>query len=159
MDLADAVERIGGIRSRLDRRLDAADELVGLAVRRLVSEPFEVLSKGLNPSRFDSWSTGARSKVARQFGSSSDLMLEVLSRSINPDRGDLSSMLASAGDVIAAGDGAAGVSIPDDVNVVAEYPIALVADAPNPAGAQAFIDFVVGSSGQKILAAYGFGSP
>ena len=62
-------------------------------------------------------------------------------------------------DVIAAGDGAAGVSIPDDVNVVAEYPIALVADAPNPAGAQAFIDFVVGSSGQKILAAYGFGSP
>ena len=60
-------------------------------------------------------------------------------------------------DVIAAGDDAQGVPIPDDINVVAEYPIALVADAPNAAGAQAFIDFVLSPSGQKILAAYGFG--
>ena len=60
-------------------------------------------------------------------------------------------------DVIAAGDAAQGVPIPDDINVVAEYPIALVADAPNAAGAQAFIDFVLGPAGQKILAAYGFG--
>jgi molybdate transport system substrate-binding protein len=62
-------------------------------------------------------------------------------------------------DVIAAGDSAEGVPIPADVNVVAEYPIAVVAEAPNPAGAQAFVDFVLGSSGQKILAAHGFGSP
>ena len=61
-------------------------------------------------------------------------------------------------DVIAAGDAAQGVRIPDDINVVAEYPIALVADAPNAAGAQAFIDFVLGPAGQKILAAFGFGS-
>ena len=60
-------------------------------------------------------------------------------------------------DVIAAGDAAQGVPIPDDINVVAEYPIALVSDAPNAAGAQAFIDFVLGPAGQKILAAYGFG--
>ena len=60
-------------------------------------------------------------------------------------------------DVIAAGDAAQGVPIPDDINVVAEYPIALVADAPNAAGAQAFIDFVLGPAGQKILAASGFG--
>ena len=60
-------------------------------------------------------------------------------------------------DVIAAGDAAQGVPIPDDINVVAEYPIALVADAPNAAGAQAFVDFVLSPSGQKILAAYGFG--
>ena len=60
-------------------------------------------------------------------------------------------------DVIAAGDAAQGVPIPDDINVVAEYPIALVADAPNAAGAQAFIDFVLGPAGQGIVAAYGFG--
>lgn len=60
-------------------------------------------------------------------------------------------------DVIAAGDAAQGVPIPDDINVVAEYPIALVADAPNAAGAQAFIDFVLSPAGQGIVAAYGFG--
>ncbi len=60
-------------------------------------------------------------------------------------------------DVIAAGDAAQGVPIPDDINVVAEYPIALVADAPNAAGAQAFVDFVLSPSGQDVLAAYGFG--
>ena len=60
-------------------------------------------------------------------------------------------------DVIAAGDAAQGVPIPDDINVVAEYPIALVSDAPNAAGAQAFIDFVLGPAGQGIVAAYGFG--
>jgi molybdate transport system substrate-binding protein len=62
-------------------------------------------------------------------------------------------------DVISAGAAAEGVPIPDDINVVAEYPIALVAEAPNAAGAQALVDFVLGSSGQEILAAYGFGPP
>ena len=60
-------------------------------------------------------------------------------------------------DVIAAGDAVEGVPIPDEINVVAEYPIAPVADAPNAAGAQAFVDFVLSPSGQDILAAYGFG--
>lgn len=106
MNLSKAVDGIADIHSRLDRRKsdDEVEELISLAVRRLVTEPFEVLSKGLNPSRFDSWSKGARSRVARQFGSSSDLVLEVLSRAITPSRGDLSSTLATAGDVIAAGE-------------------------------------------------------
>jgi molybdate transport system substrate-binding protein len=49
------------------------------------------------------------------------------------------------------------VTIPDDVNVVAEYPIALVADAPDPPAGRAFIDFVLGAEGQRILADAGFG--
>jgi molybdate transport system substrate-binding protein len=61
-------------------------------------------------------------------------------------------------DVLAAGDDADGVTIPDDVNVVAEYPIALVADAPDPVGGRAFIDFVLSAAGQAILAGNGFGS-
>ncbi|MGE5210330.1 MAG: molybdate ABC transporter substrate-binding protein [Acidobacteriota bacterium] len=60
-------------------------------------------------------------------------------------------------DVLAAGDDADGVPIPDEVNVVAEYPVALVADAPDPPGGRAFIDFVLSTEGQQILADAGFG--
>ena len=48
---------------------------------------------------------------------------------------------------------------PADVNVVAEYPIASLAEAPNADGAQAFIDFVLTEQGQEILASYGFLAP
>jgi molybdate transport system substrate-binding protein len=62
-------------------------------------------------------------------------------------------------DVIAAGDQASGVEIPSEINVVAQYPIATTLDAPNEAGAQAFIDFVLGEQGQMILDSYGFLPP
>lgn len=62
-------------------------------------------------------------------------------------------------DVTAADADAEGVEIPADVNVAAEYPIATVAQAPNPEAAQAFIDFVLGAQGRKILASYGFLEP
>lgn len=62
-------------------------------------------------------------------------------------------------DVLAAGDKAAGVDIPADVNVKAEYPIGVTATAPNAAGAKAFADFVISPDGQKILASFGFGAP
>lgn len=62
-------------------------------------------------------------------------------------------------DVIAAGDAAEGVAIPADINVVAEYPIAITTEAPNPEAAQAFVDFVLSDDGQAILESYGFVSP
>lgn len=62
-------------------------------------------------------------------------------------------------DVLAAGDRADGVVIPDEINVTARYPIAVTASAPNSAGARDFVDFVLGSAGQEILATYGFGTP
>jgi molybdate transport system substrate-binding protein len=62
-------------------------------------------------------------------------------------------------DVIAAGDDADMVEIPEDINVIAEYPIAGVAASESPEVGQAFIDFVLGDEGQAILAEYGFGSP
>ena len=74
--------------------------------------------------------------------------------------GEADAGIVYATDVIAAGDDAAGVEIPADINVVAEYPIVAVAeDAPNADGAQAFIDFVLGDQGQEILASYGFLAP
>jgi len=59
-------------------------------------------------------------------------------------------------DVIAAGDAAAGVPIPADVNAISSYPIVVTKEAPNAAAAQAFVDFVAGAEGQAILAKYGF---
>ncbi len=73
--------------------------------------------------------------------------------------GEADAGIAYATDVNAAGDAASGVEIPADLNVVAEYPIVLTTEAPNPDGARAFIDFVLSDAGQAILAGYGFTSP
>jgi molybdate transport system substrate-binding protein len=62
-------------------------------------------------------------------------------------------------DVIAAGEDAEGVEVPADVNVVAEYPIALTAEAPEAEAGEAFIEFVTGEQGQEILESYGFVAP
>lgn len=51
------------------------------------------------------------------------------------------------------------IEIPDDYNVTATYPIALVEGAPHPALAQSFIDFAVSAGGQAVLADWGFGAP
>ena len=62
-------------------------------------------------------------------------------------------------DVTAAGDEAEGVEIPEDINVVAEYPIATVGESENQEVGEAFIDFLTGADGQAILADHGFGPP
>ena len=62
-------------------------------------------------------------------------------------------------DVLATGDDVVGVAIPAEINVVAEYPMALVVDASNPDGGRAFVDFVLGPTGQRVLADAGFGPP
>jgi len=62
-------------------------------------------------------------------------------------------------DVLAAGDQAEGVVIPDEINVVAEYPIAATTSSSNPDGADRFIEFVLSEAGQEVLANYGFGPP
>jgi len=62
-------------------------------------------------------------------------------------------------DVIAAGDRAEGVPIPEDVNVVATYPIATVESAADAELAHEFVDYVLQQEGQDVLARYGFGNP
>jgi molybdate transport system substrate-binding protein len=49
-----------------------------------------------------------------------------------------------------------GVIIPDDQNVIADYPIAQLKTASNKPGAQAFIAFVLSADGQAILKVAGF---
>lgn len=62
-------------------------------------------------------------------------------------------------DIKAAGDKAAGVEIPEDINVVAAYPIASVKVSKNPDTDAAFIEFLLSDEGQAILAEYGFKAP
>lgn len=50
----------------------------------------------------------------------------------------------------------AQISIPDELNTVAAYPIAPIADSPNAALARAFVDYVLGPAGQEVLGRYGF---
>lgn len=52
-----------------------------------------------------------------------------------------------------------GVPLPEEIDVVAEYPMAVAAEAPNPNAAAAFVEFTLGEQGQAILAEYGFGAP
>lgn len=51
------------------------------------------------------------------------------------------------------------IAIPDEQNVIATYPVAPLADAPNPELARSFIDFVLSAEGQSVLARWGFGPP
>jgi molybdate transport system substrate-binding protein len=70
--------------------------------------------------------------------------------------GEADAGIAYATDVEAAEDAVDGVEIPAELNVVAEYPITVTAESPNPVGGRAFVDLVLGDTGQAILARYGF---
>jgi molybdate transport system substrate-binding protein len=52
-----------------------------------------------------------------------------------------------------------GVPIPADENVVARYPIVRLDASDNPDGARAFVEFVTGRVGQRVLRSFGFRSP
>lgn len=68
--------------------------------------------------------------------------------------GEADAGLVYVTDAVAAGDAVASVEIPDDLNVVAEYPIAAL-----DADGAAFRDLVLSEEGQAILAEYGFAAP
>jgi molybdate transport system substrate-binding protein len=60
-------------------------------------------------------------------------------------------------DISAAADNdVAAVEIPDDVNVIATYPIAVIDGASDPELAAAFVAYVLGADGQAALEEYGF---
>ena len=56
----------------------------------------------------------------------------------------------------AAGNDVNAVAIPEAVNVIATYPIAVVTGAPNTDLGAAFVAYVTGPEGQAILTDYGF---
>ena len=62
-------------------------------------------------------------------------------------------------DVTAGGDKVEGVAIPEELNVLATYPIAAVTASRAQDQAQAFMDQVLGAEGQQVLKAHGFLPP
>jgi len=51
------------------------------------------------------------------------------------------------------------IDIPSELNVLAEYPIATLTNAPYPEMADAFVAFVLSPEGQAILQKWGFSTP
>ncbi len=51
------------------------------------------------------------------------------------------------------------IQIPDNVNVIATYPIGVVAGSGEPGLAKRFVDYVTSGAGQAVLTKYGFLSP
>lgn len=78
--------------------------------------------------------------------------------------GKLTSGQADAGlvyvtDVAGSGGKVAAVDFPEAVDAVNTYPIATLKDSSNAELAQAFVDFVTGEKGRKVLGDAGFGTP
>jgi molybdate transport system substrate-binding protein len=87
------------------------------------------------------------------------LQLDVKSTLAAVTTGEADAAIVYVSDVAAARSKATGVVIPDDQNVVATYPIAVVKASHNLTAAEAFVDEIVSGSGQKALADAGFLAP
>lgn len=74
------------------------------------------------------------------------------------EAGELDAGIVYVTDVIASEE-VIGIEIPDALDPVTEYLIAVVADAPNPTGAGDFVAFVLSPEGRQILTAHGFTAP
>jgi molybdate transport system substrate-binding protein len=72
--------------------------------------------------------------------------------------GEVDAGIVYVTDVIST-EGVEGIEIPEEENVLAEYPITALSGAPNPGGATAFVEFVLSDEGQAILADFGFMAP
>lgn len=73
--------------------------------------------------------------------------------------GEVDAGLVFVTDVIAAGDKAVGVEIPQDVNASTDYPITMLKTTTNAELSQAFIEYVLSDEGQAVLAESGFAKP
>ena len=71
--------------------------------------------------------------------------------------GEADAAIVYTSDVAAVGDTVRSVEIPNDVNVVAVYPIAAVDGSAYPDQARSFVDYVGGTEGQDVLKQFGFG--
>jgi molybdate transport system substrate-binding protein len=74
------------------------------------------------------------------------------------EAGEVDAGIVYVTDVISA-ESVEGIEIPEEENVLAEYPIAALDGAPNRDGAAAFVEFVLSDEGQSILADFGFMAP
>lgn len=70
--------------------------------------------------------------------------------------GEADAGIVYATDVVSAGDQITPLPIADPLNVIATYPVAVIQDSKNQQLARDFVNLLISSPGQKILAKYGF---
>lgn len=70
--------------------------------------------------------------------------------------GEVDAGLVYRTDVRAAGDAVDAVEVPEAADIINDYPIVALKDAPNPDGGQAFVAFVLSDTGQRYLDDAGF---
>ncbi|RBY79938.1 molybdate ABC transporter substrate-binding protein [Blastococcus sp. TF02A-26] len=73
--------------------------------------------------------------------------------------GEVDAALVYATDVAAAGGSVEGIAFPEAEDAVNEYPVCVLAEAPNPDAAHAFVELVSSPEGQAALADAGFRTP
>ena len=73
--------------------------------------------------------------------------------------GEVDAALVYASDVRSAGSDVEGIDFPEAEEAVNDYPICVLADAPNAEAGQAFVDLVLSDEGQEALSAAGFRAP
>ena len=73
--------------------------------------------------------------------------------------GEADAGLVYATDVARVAGGVRGVEFPEAALAVNSYPVAVLADAPAPDPAHAFVELVLSEEGAAVFAAHGFGAP
>ncbi|MCX5065331.1 molybdate ABC transporter substrate-binding protein [Micromonospora lupini] len=73
--------------------------------------------------------------------------------------GEVDAALVYRTDARAASADVTGVEFPESARAINDYPIVALKDAPNPAGARAFVAYVRSAPAQAVLAGAGFQSP
>ncbi len=67
------------------------------------------------------------------------------------EAGEVDAGIVYVTDVMSTEGAVEGIEIPEEENVLAEYPIVALGGAPNPDAAAAFVEFVLSDDGQAIL--------
>jgi molybdate transport system substrate-binding protein len=70
--------------------------------------------------------------------------------------GEVDAALVYRTDVSAAGDAVEGIDFPESAQAVNEYPIAVLAGSRNKEAARAFVEYVLGPEGRRVLREAGF---
>jgi molybdate transport system substrate-binding protein len=110
----------------------------------------EVLSKMGQSSEYGpSYESAVKANFVTQETSVSGVVQKV-------QLGEVDAGYVYVSDAFSAGDKVMSITIPDQYNVLADYPIATVKDSKNPTQAEAFVQYVLSADGQAILAKYHF---
>jgi molybdate transport system substrate-binding protein len=75
------------------------------------------------------------------------------------EAGELDAGIVYVTDIASASGTVEGIEIPAGLNVSAQYPIAVLLNAPNPDAADALVAFVLSDDGREILSQFGFVAP